>query len=173
METNYLIHYGIPKRSGRYPWGSGKRPFQSREEKRAARAQRKEIRRDKKADRINRRAEKKFGKIESAREESQRDADKYFDKAVKRSNRRFFSSQNWTNKAVERAYSSQQEVNRLEQKGKRYYQKIQKKMAKIDRQINPEIQKLGETYVQRTLENSKAVYNAILVSTQTGIRYRR
>lgn len=29
MDTNYLIHYGIPKRSGRYPWGSGKRPFQS------------------------------------------------------------------------------------------------------------------------------------------------
>lgn len=25
----YLIHYGIPKRSGRYPYGSGKRPFQS------------------------------------------------------------------------------------------------------------------------------------------------
>ncbi|MDE5977700.1 MAG: hypothetical protein K2G70_04440, partial [Turicibacter sp.] len=22
-------HYGIPKRSGRFPWGSGKRPFQS------------------------------------------------------------------------------------------------------------------------------------------------
>ncbi len=29
METNYLIHYGIKRRSGRFPWGSGKRPFQS------------------------------------------------------------------------------------------------------------------------------------------------
>lgn len=29
METDYLIHYGMPKRSGRFPWGSGKRPFQS------------------------------------------------------------------------------------------------------------------------------------------------
>lgn len=25
----YLIHYGIPRRSGRYPYGSGNRPFQS------------------------------------------------------------------------------------------------------------------------------------------------
>lgn len=24
----YLIHYGIPRRSGRYPWGSGKEPYQ-------------------------------------------------------------------------------------------------------------------------------------------------
>lgn len=29
METNTLIHEGKPRRSGRYPWGSGKRPFQS------------------------------------------------------------------------------------------------------------------------------------------------
>lgn len=28
MSDNYLEHYGIPRRSGRYPWGSGSRPFQ-------------------------------------------------------------------------------------------------------------------------------------------------
>ena len=28
MNDNYLEHYGIPRRSGRYPWGSGSRPFQ-------------------------------------------------------------------------------------------------------------------------------------------------
>lgn len=27
--TNELLHYGKPKRSGRYPYGSGERPFQS------------------------------------------------------------------------------------------------------------------------------------------------
>lgn len=27
--TEHLAHYGIPKRSGRYPYGSGERPFQS------------------------------------------------------------------------------------------------------------------------------------------------
>lgn len=26
MET--LMHYGVPRRSGRYPWGSGERPYQ-------------------------------------------------------------------------------------------------------------------------------------------------
>lgn len=25
---NELYHYGTPKHSGRYPWGSGKRPYQ-------------------------------------------------------------------------------------------------------------------------------------------------
>lgn len=29
MQQNELIHFGIPRRSGRYPWGSGARPFQS------------------------------------------------------------------------------------------------------------------------------------------------
>lgn len=28
MNNNYLEHIGMPRRSGRYPWGSGKRPFQ-------------------------------------------------------------------------------------------------------------------------------------------------
>lgn len=28
MNDNYLEHTGMPRRSGRYPWGSGKRPFQ-------------------------------------------------------------------------------------------------------------------------------------------------
>lgn len=25
--TNYLEHYGVPRRSGRYPWGSGEDPY--------------------------------------------------------------------------------------------------------------------------------------------------
>lgn len=29
MNNNELYHYGIPRRSGRYPWGSGDRPYQS------------------------------------------------------------------------------------------------------------------------------------------------
>lgn len=29
MDNETLYHYGMPKRSGRYPYGSGKRPFQS------------------------------------------------------------------------------------------------------------------------------------------------
>ncbi len=28
-QSNELYHYGIPRRSGRYPWGSGERPYQS------------------------------------------------------------------------------------------------------------------------------------------------
>lgn len=31
LKKNEIYHYGMPRRSGRYPWGSGKRPFQSKE----------------------------------------------------------------------------------------------------------------------------------------------
>ena len=27
-EINFLMHYGMPRRSGRYPWGSGDNPHQ-------------------------------------------------------------------------------------------------------------------------------------------------
>lgn len=27
-ENDELYHYGMPRRSGRYPWGSGEDPFQ-------------------------------------------------------------------------------------------------------------------------------------------------
>ena len=32
MKEYYLLHYGIPRKSGRYPWGSGERPYQGDEE---------------------------------------------------------------------------------------------------------------------------------------------
>lgn len=28
MNNDILIHYGMPRRSGRYPWGSGENPYQ-------------------------------------------------------------------------------------------------------------------------------------------------
>ena len=28
-DEEYLAHYGMPRRSGRYPWGSGEDPYQS------------------------------------------------------------------------------------------------------------------------------------------------
>ena len=27
-EDDYLMHYGVKRRSGRYPWGSGDNPYQ-------------------------------------------------------------------------------------------------------------------------------------------------
>ena len=27
-KNDFLMHYGVPRRSGRYPWGSGKDPYQ-------------------------------------------------------------------------------------------------------------------------------------------------
>lgn len=164
MDTNYLIHYGIPKRSGRYPWGSGKRPFQS--------GGGREQRISRRADRINKRAVKKMTKLETKRELGQKKADKYFDKAVRRSTS-FFSTQRRVNRAVDTAYSAQQKVTRLEQKGKKYYQKIQKKMSRMDKKIDPKVQEMGERYIQYTMNNSKAMYNSLLTGNKNAVRHYR
>lgn len=39
---NYLIHYGTPRHSGRYPFGSGEEPFQSLTPRQKARLERKD-----------------------------------------------------------------------------------------------------------------------------------
>lgn len=124
------------------------------------------------ADRINKRAVKKMSKMEAKREVGQKKADKYFDKAVKRSNS-FFSTQRRVNKAVNTAYSAQQRVVRLEQKGKKYYQKVQKKMAKIDKKIDPKVQEIGERYIKYTMENSKAMYNSLLTGNKNAVKHYR
>ena len=28
LENEDMLHYGMPRRSGRYPWGSGEEPYQ-------------------------------------------------------------------------------------------------------------------------------------------------
>lgn len=167
MESDYLIHYGTPRKSGRYPFGSGKRPFQS-----LSSAVRKRMTPSARGTRINRRASKKLSKIEENRESGQKEADKYFDKAARKSTS-FFSSQRGVDRAINRAANAQKSVNRLEYKGQRYYKKIQKKLSKLDQPIDPKVQKLGEQYIRDMQQNSKAIYNAMITNTSTGIKYRR
>lgn len=42
VNPNDLLHYGTPRHSGRYPWGSGDRPYQNREERKAARKEKRD-----------------------------------------------------------------------------------------------------------------------------------
>lgn len=163
----YLIHYGIKRRSGRYPFGSGSRPFQSVKGTIAKRRTP-----EAKASRINKRATKKLEKLEMKRSSAQEQANKMFDKATKKANS-FFSSQKKVNKALDRANASQKVVNRLEYKGQNYYKKVQKKLSKIDGEVDPKVQKLGEQYIKSMANNSKSIYNAMLTSQNAGIQYTR
>ena len=45
---NTLKHIGVAKRSGRYPWGSGERPFQRYEDRKKAREEKKRIKAEEK-----------------------------------------------------------------------------------------------------------------------------
>ena len=163
MDHDYLIHYGIPKRSGRFPWGSGKRPFQSGGGKDARIAR--------KAERINQKANKKFAKVEVRREKYQATANKHFDKAVRRSFS-FFSSQNRVNRSVVKGVSAQKKAARLEQKGSRYYKRIQKKMSRMNQKIDPNVQKLGEQYMKYASDRSKSLYNTMIVTDKMMNHYR-
>ncbi len=164
----YLIHYGKKRRSGRYPWGSGKRPFQSAKES-LARRRTPEAR----TSRINKRASKKMSKIETRRLSRQKEADKYFQKAQKKSTS-FFSSQSGVNKDLNRASNIQRDVNKLEYKGKKYYQKTLKKLDKLGKlsDIDPDLKKLGDGYIKRVELNSKSIYNNLIIGRGT-IIYKR
>lgn len=148
-----LYHFGIPHRSGRYPWGSGARPFQSEEGK----AQR----RKKRQERLIRRTEKKFSKFESKISDRQRTADKEFNKAEKKSVSRF-ASQKGIDKAMGSAIEAQRMVHNMEYKGGQYYKKQMKKFDKMGITMNPELQQIGERYLSNIDANSKQVYQMTL-----------
>lgn len=157
MDTNYLAHYGIKRRSGRYPFGSGERPYQSIKQRRTPEA---------KAERINRRAEKKMSKIDYKTTKKQGRANKYFAKA-QRKQVSPFATQRGVNKAANRAVDAQRKVNRLEYKGQKYYKKVVSKLNKIDREISPEVERLGQKYVKSVMDNSKLIYSSIITTNRS------
>lgn len=84
---NYLIHYGIKRRSGRYPYGSGERPYQSsggffarrKEKKHAAEVlKKKKEMLEKKREEDEKRAKLKETKSEALNTGTARDIQKHF-----------------------------------------------------------------------------------------------
>lgn len=147
-----LYHFGIPRRSGRYPWGSGDRPFQSSGGK-SSKTERKKQRVAKGYAKSTRKLEK----IDAKRQRQQEKANKSYTKAEKKYYSKL-SSQKSTDKAYSRAESQQYKANRLAKKGEDWYKKMKKKYSNQGINIDPKTKALGEKYIELVAANTKMYY---------------
>ncbi len=77
VQEDVIAHYGIKRRSGRYPWGSGEDPYQGDDEMSRRKRERWEAKQEKKANKEALRESKKETKREEARLVKQQKADEY------------------------------------------------------------------------------------------------
>ena len=140
---NDILHFGVKGKSGRYPWGSGDRPYQ-RLERRAGRV------------------EKRMYKTAAQRDAAQNVANKKFKKAEDKTYRRF-STRKSVRKAMDQAYVAQRKASRYNVKGSKQYDKLRKILDRIgDLKLNPKTKALGDEFIKRVMENSEALYNQML-----------
>lgn len=138
----YYLAHGGPG-SGRYPAGSGERPWQHRS-----------------GMRIQRRSLKKLTKFERKAQRVQADIDKRFNK-YERKNMSRWSSEKGIAKAKGKVVQSQRALNRIEVKGSRYYQRALKKLERRDMSMETEAARIGEEFLRRTREKSRFMYLSI------------
>lgn len=118
---------------------------------------------ERKGSRINARAEKKLSRIDRKVVKRQDKATKQYQKAIKKSNS-LLSTQKGIDKAMGKANKAQRKVNRMELKGRNYYKRKSKKLAKIGIDESPKVKEIGQKYINSINVTSKAMY----VSAMTG-----
>lgn len=154
-EIYEIYHYGTKHHSGRYPYGSGDRPYQDKEA-------RKFEKRDARKNRLEKKLTKKFDKRDRKISKNQERANKFYEKGVKKENS-FFSKQKSIDKAYEKANKAQRLVNKYEYSTKKTYEKYLKKIERMNiGDINPDLKRRGDDYIRRVAENSKGQYQAFL-----------
>lgn len=147
----YLAHFDRPKLdgakrgSGRYPLGSGDRSYQRHQ---------RFLRRN---ERIKNRAIRKMNRIDRRVQSSQEEANKQYEKAERKSLSRW-SSERSAKKAFERAASAQRDVRKMEYKGSQYYKRRQKKFERRGIDMDPNVRKIGEKYLEDIRQNSQMMY---------------
>lgn len=153
MYENYLQHHGILGQR----WGV--RRFQPYPKGHKGG---KEIGKAAKAERITRRATRKLSRIDRKVSGEQRQANKYYDKAIRKSTS-LFGSQRKVSAAVNRASASQQKAYRLESKGVKYYKKVQRKMDRLGIETSNDLKEIGQRYMKSMNDKSRAMYNSMMV----------
>lgn len=139
----YLAHYGIKKRSGRYPWGSGDRPYQSGETPSSYK-------------KYNKRAAK-LKKIDRKYEKTQKKANKELRKAEKKQFS-FLEDKERTKTAFEVAKNTQSRANEYARKGAKYYERMERKFGKMGITMDSATAKLGQKYINLVAENTRMFY---------------
>lgn len=149
LKPDEIYHFGVSKRngakvgSGRYPLGSGDRPYQ-------------DLKAEKKRKWENKMT-KKLDRLDQKKSNAQSVANKKYQKAVNKENS-FFSTKKGINKAYAKADNAQRVVNRLDYKENKYYNKYVKKFERNDITMSAALRKRGMQYYENVVNNSKATY---------------
>lgn len=149
-----IFHYGMPQRSGRYPWGSGGRPYQRLEAKAA---------------RMENRLKKRFARADRYTTSKQKTANKNYERAVKKSNSIFFTKKS-EQRAFDKTTKAQRKVNREEYRMSKYFQRYSKTFDKMGVVMDAELKKKGLEYYDRVLKDSKLNYQ-ISLSRRVGLKW--
>lgn len=146
--SNELYHYGMPRRSGRYPWGSGQRPFQSSEGK---------------ADRMTGRLQKKFERADFKTAKLQDKANRKFNKANQQRNSIFKFERDKAEDTFDEGYKLEEKKQRIEYRMSKKYDRYLTKFDKLNAEIDDELKSKGLEYYNRVLNNTDSQYKAALL----------
>jgi hypothetical protein len=104
--------------------------------------------------------EKKLGRMDTKVTKKQTKANKLYTKADKKANRMIFANPEKASKLYNKADKYQRKVNKLEYKGKKYYEKQVKSMSKIDTSdsLTKSSIAIGEKFVNDVNTRSSLLY---------------
>ena len=146
--SNEIYHYGIQGRSGRYPWGSGQRPYQRLESKQA---------------RMENRLKKTFVKTDKRTANLQTKVNRAFNKANMQRNSIFPSVRRRSESTFDEAYRLDEKRQRLEYRASKKYERTLKKLEKFDLEMDSDLKKAGLDYYNKVIANSDSQYKAALM----------
>ena len=110
-------------------------------------------------DRVVNKSSKKLERLNAKYEKKQAKADKQFDKAERKA-ASLFTSKRAVDKAFRKASKSQYKANRVAQRGKRWYEQMEKAYKSADIKMSKRNQEIGKELIRQVRANSRAMYAA-------------
>lgn len=157
----YNYYYGIPdgysiyqtgvrERSGRYPWGSGDRPYQ-RLEKRKARI-------DRRTERITKSITRKLDRADDRTKGLQKSINKRFAESTRKQNSRFAFVRKSGEKAFNKGYKAQEERERIEYRMSKSFERYTRRIERMDKTMDSALRARGVDYFNRVTANNNAKF---------------
>lgn len=143
-----IYHFGVQGRSGRYPWGSGDRPYQRLEGKRSS---------------MERKLGRSFSKANKRTSRLQTKANRQFNKANIQRNSILPSARKRSAATFEKGYKIEERKQRIEYRTSKRYERYLKKFEKLDIKMSDELTAQGLDYYNRVLANTDSQYKAALL----------